>query len=47
MNYEINPMQRGNYPFMHSPRCGAKTRQARECRSPAVKNKKHWNAWGR
>lgn len=48
MNNEINPMQREqfDYHFLRSPRCGAKTRQATACRSPAVKNKKRCRMHG-
>lgn len=46
MKNEINPMQRENYPFLNSPRCGAKTRKGTVCRAPAVKNKKRCRMHG-
>lgn len=39
-------MQRENYPFLNSPRCGAKTRRNTECRAPAAKNKKRCRMHG-
>jgi len=42
-------MQRDNrscYPFLKSPRCGAKTRQDNACQSPAIKGKKRCRMHG-
>lgn len=49
MKNEINPMQAHNnafYPFLQSPRCGAKTRQRTACKSPAVSDKKRCRMHG-
>lgn len=49
MKNEINPMQRNDrpsYPFLQSPRCGAKTRKGTACQSPAVSNKKRCRMHG-
>ena len=46
MKNEINPMQRENYPFLNSPRCGVKTRKGTACKAPAVKNKKRCRMHG-
>lgn len=46
MNNEINPMQKKNYPFLNSPRCGAKTRKRTACQAPAVKSKKRCRMHG-
>lgn len=37
---------RSCYPFLQSPRCGAKTRQGTACQSPAIKNKKRCRMHG-
>lgn len=39
MKNEINPMQRASYPFLNSPRCGARTRKGTACLAPAVLGK--------
>ncbi len=48
MKNEINPMQRrlSSYPFLNSPRCGAKTRRNTACCAPAIKNKKRCRMHG-
>jgi hypothetical protein len=46
MKNEINPMQRENYPFLNSPRCGAKTRKGMSCQAPAVLGKKRCRMHG-
>ena len=46
MKNEINPMQRENYPFLNSSRCGAKTRRGTACQAPAVTNKKRCRMHG-
>jgi len=46
MKNEINPMQRDNYPFLNSPRCGAKTRKGTACQAPAVLGKKRCRMHG-
>lgn len=49
MKNEINPMQSNDgpsYPFLQSPRCGAKTRQGTPCRAPAVNNKRRCRMHG-
>ena len=49
MRNEINPMQREKepyYPFLHSSRCGARTRKGLTCKAPAVKNKKRCRMHG-
>lgn len=49
MKNEINPMQREKesyYPFLHSSRCGAKTRKGTACQAPAVRNKKRCRMHG-
>lgn len=37
---------RVSYPFLQSPRCGAKTRQGAACLAPAVNNKKRCRMHG-
>jgi hypothetical protein len=37
---------RNTAPMLSSPRCGAKTRQGRSCRSPAVQGKKRCRMHG-
>ncbi|HAT9261852.1 TPA: hypothetical protein JBC17_11265 [Legionella pneumophila subsp. pneumophila] len=42
MKNEINPMQADDgtpYPFLQSPRCGARTRKGTTCKAPAVLRK--------
>ncbi len=49
MKNEINPMQSSNkacYPFLQSPRCGARTRQGTACKAPAVNNKRRCRMHG-
>jgi hypothetical protein len=46
MKNEINPMQREKYPFLNSPRCGAKTRKSTTCQAPAVLGKKRCRIHG-
>ncbi|MDX1902275.1 MAG: HGGxSTG domain-containing protein [Gammaproteobacteria bacterium] len=46
MKNEINPMQREKYPFLNSPRCGAKTRKGTACQAPAVLEKKRCRMHG-
>ncbi len=49
MKIENNPMQRENqafYPFLQSPRCGAKTRSGNACQAPAVREKKRCRMHG-
>ena len=46
MKNEINPMQRKNYLFLNSPRCGAKTRKGTACQAPAIKSKKRCRMHG-
>lgn len=46
MKNEINPMQRESYPFLNSPRCGAKTRKGTACQAPAVLGKKRCRMHG-
>ena len=46
MKNEINPMQREKYPFLNSPRCGAKTRRGAGCQAPAVLGKKRCRMHG-
>lgn len=46
MKNEINPMQREKYPFLNSPRCGAKTRKDTACQAPAVLGKKRCRMHG-
>lgn len=46
MKNEINPMQRENYPFLSSPRCGARTRKRTACKAPAVSGKKRCRMHG-
>ncbi len=46
MKNEINPMQRENYPFLSSPRCGAKTRKGTACQAPVIKSKKRCRMHG-
>lgn len=49
MKNEINPMQANKthlYPFLQSPRCGAKTRLGTPCKAPAVSNKKRCRMHG-
>jgi uncharacterized protein YjcR len=38
--------KRNTAPMFASPRCGARTRSARTCRSPAVRGKKHCRMHG-
>ncbi len=38
MTKEEEPEKDKNYPFLLSPRCGAKTRKGKPCRSPAMPN---------
>ncbi|HFF3338160.1 HGGxSTG domain-containing protein [Legionella pneumophila subsp. fraseri] len=49
MKNKINPIHTDNtnfYPFLKSPRCGAKTRKATTCQAPAVRNKKRCRMHG-
>lgn len=49
MKNEINPLQREKepyYSFLHSSRCGARTRKGTACQAPAVKNKKRCRMHG-
>lgn len=49
MKNEINPMQAYiliDYPFLQSPRCGAKTRKGTACRAPAVRYKQRCRMHG-
>ncbi|WP_115709998.1 HGGxSTG domain-containing protein [Legionella sainthelensi] len=46
MKNEINPIQRENYPFLNSPRCGARTRKGTKCQAPAVFGKKRCRMHG-
>lgn len=39
-------MQREKYPFLNSPRCGAKTRKGTACQAPAVLGKKRCRMHG-
>jgi len=39
-------MQRGKYPFLNAPRCGAKARKGAACQAPAVLGKKRCRMHG-
>jgi hypothetical protein len=49
MKNEINPIQRDKkvcYPYLQSPRCGARTRLDTACKAPAVSNSKRCRMHG-
>ncbi len=48
MKSEINPMQSKltSYPFLNSPRCGAKTRLGTACQAPAMRNRRRCRMHG-